>query len=224
MAQPFANNGDLVFNALDNLAGSADLISVRGRATFSRPFDRVESAAPDADDRVPRQGAGAREAAARDRGEAHRSCESQAQRQVLADPDARAGAGARRLPAREGAHPQGAARRQRRPGHRTSRAWAPSSRSSTSCWCRSCSPHRHALGLWRQPRAQPARRGRLQRRKPSHDSRRVSPCFRCKRRGARAGGVALLEPPRASVDRRLGKQPVLPDLKKLTQLPSLKSA
>jgi ABC-type uncharacterized transport system involved in gliding motility auxiliary subunit len=40
--QVFANNGDLVLNTLDNLAGSADLISVRGRASFSRPFDRVE--------------------------------------------------------------------------------------------------------------------------------------------------------------------------------------
>jgi ABC-type uncharacterized transport system involved in gliding motility auxiliary subunit len=32
----------MVQNALDNLAGSADLISVRGRATFTRPFERVE--------------------------------------------------------------------------------------------------------------------------------------------------------------------------------------
>jgi ABC-type uncharacterized transport system involved in gliding motility auxiliary subunit len=42
MTQAWASNGDLVENALDNLAGSADLISVRGRATFQRPFDRVE--------------------------------------------------------------------------------------------------------------------------------------------------------------------------------------
>ena len=41
MTQAFANNGDLVQNALDNLAGSADLISVRGRASFDRPFERV---------------------------------------------------------------------------------------------------------------------------------------------------------------------------------------
>jgi ABC-type uncharacterized transport system involved in gliding motility auxiliary subunit len=38
----FANNADLVVNALDNLAGSGDLIGIRGRATFTRPFDRVE--------------------------------------------------------------------------------------------------------------------------------------------------------------------------------------
>ncbi len=38
----FANNGDFVINALDNLLGSSDLISIRSRATFSRPFHRVE--------------------------------------------------------------------------------------------------------------------------------------------------------------------------------------
>lgn len=42
VSQAWANNGDLVWNTLDNLAGSNDLISVRGRATFSRPFDRVD--------------------------------------------------------------------------------------------------------------------------------------------------------------------------------------
>ena len=41
--QPFANNGELVWNALDNLAGSNDLISIRGRASYSRPFERVEA-------------------------------------------------------------------------------------------------------------------------------------------------------------------------------------
>jgi ABC-type uncharacterized transport system involved in gliding motility auxiliary subunit len=42
LAQAWASNGDAVQNALGNLAGSADLISVRGRATFTRPFERVE--------------------------------------------------------------------------------------------------------------------------------------------------------------------------------------
>ncbi|HEY6482079.1 MAG TPA: Gldg family protein [Steroidobacteraceae bacterium] len=51
IAQAWANNGDLVLNALDNLSGSADLISVRGRATFSRPFDRVEALRRAADDK-----------------------------------------------------------------------------------------------------------------------------------------------------------------------------
>jgi gliding motility-associatede transport system auxiliary component len=51
IAQPFANNGDLVINALDNLAGSDDLISIRGRATYRRPFTRVEALRAQADDR-----------------------------------------------------------------------------------------------------------------------------------------------------------------------------
>ena len=38
----FASNGDFVVNALDRLAGSSDLMSLRGRAAFSRPFDRVD--------------------------------------------------------------------------------------------------------------------------------------------------------------------------------------
>jgi len=52
MTQAWASNGDLVENALDNLAGSADLISVRGRATFQRPFDRVERLRRQADERL----------------------------------------------------------------------------------------------------------------------------------------------------------------------------
>jgi ABC-type uncharacterized transport system involved in gliding motility auxiliary subunit len=52
MTQAWASNGDLVENALDNLAGSADLISVRGRATFQRPFDRVERLRHAADERL----------------------------------------------------------------------------------------------------------------------------------------------------------------------------
>ena len=51
LVQAWASNGDLVLNALDNLAGSADLISVRGRATFTRPFERVDRLRRAADDR-----------------------------------------------------------------------------------------------------------------------------------------------------------------------------
>ena len=51
MTQAWASNGDLVQNALDNLAGSADLISVRGRASFTRPFERVEKLRRAADER-----------------------------------------------------------------------------------------------------------------------------------------------------------------------------
>ena len=41
IAIPSAANGTLVVNALDNLTGSGDLISVRNRGTFTRPFTRV---------------------------------------------------------------------------------------------------------------------------------------------------------------------------------------
>jgi ABC-type uncharacterized transport system involved in gliding motility auxiliary subunit len=37
-----ANNGDFLANAVDNLAGSSDLISIRGRQSFFRPFTKVD--------------------------------------------------------------------------------------------------------------------------------------------------------------------------------------
>jgi ABC-type uncharacterized transport system involved in gliding motility auxiliary subunit len=52
IAQAFANNGDFVANILDNLSGSGALISVRGRASFSRPFERIEALKRQADDRL----------------------------------------------------------------------------------------------------------------------------------------------------------------------------
>jgi ABC-type uncharacterized transport system involved in gliding motility auxiliary subunit len=39
---PSASNADFVINALENLTGSSDLISVRSRGEFSRPFTKVE--------------------------------------------------------------------------------------------------------------------------------------------------------------------------------------
>jgi ABC-type uncharacterized transport system involved in gliding motility auxiliary subunit len=39
----FANNGDFAVNSLDNMAGSSDLISIRGRATSQRPFTTVDA-------------------------------------------------------------------------------------------------------------------------------------------------------------------------------------
>ena len=50
--QPRANNGELVWNAIDNLSGSSDLISIRGRAAYTRPFTRVEALRRDADSRL----------------------------------------------------------------------------------------------------------------------------------------------------------------------------
>jgi ABC-type uncharacterized transport system involved in gliding motility auxiliary subunit len=45
----FANNGDFVINALDNLSGSAALIGLRSRATYTRPFTTVEALRRQAD-------------------------------------------------------------------------------------------------------------------------------------------------------------------------------
>jgi ABC-type uncharacterized transport system involved in gliding motility auxiliary subunit len=42
IASAFASNGAFVVNALESLMGSAELIAVRSRATYSRPFTRVE--------------------------------------------------------------------------------------------------------------------------------------------------------------------------------------
>ena len=47
----FANNGDFAVNSLDNMAGSTDLISVRGRATSQRPFTTVDALKRSADER-----------------------------------------------------------------------------------------------------------------------------------------------------------------------------
>jgi ABC-type uncharacterized transport system involved in gliding motility auxiliary subunit len=41
IAVPSAANGAFMVNALDNLVGSSDLISVRNRGSFIRPFERV---------------------------------------------------------------------------------------------------------------------------------------------------------------------------------------
>ncbi len=38
----WADNDDLIINAVDNLAGSSDLIGIRGRETSSQPFVRVQ--------------------------------------------------------------------------------------------------------------------------------------------------------------------------------------
>ncbi len=49
LVSAFANNGDFVINALDNLSGSAALIGLRSRATYTRPFTRVEELRRNAD-------------------------------------------------------------------------------------------------------------------------------------------------------------------------------
>lgn len=47
--QPWADNGAFAINALDNLAGSDALISVRSRGRFNRPFEVVERLQRDAE-------------------------------------------------------------------------------------------------------------------------------------------------------------------------------
>ncbi len=51
-ATAWANNGDFVANALDNLAGSGDLISIRGRQSFFRPFTKVDELRRHADEQL----------------------------------------------------------------------------------------------------------------------------------------------------------------------------
>lgn len=49
ISTPFANNGDVVINSVDNLSGSTDLIGIRSRGTYSRPFTRVAELEASAD-------------------------------------------------------------------------------------------------------------------------------------------------------------------------------
>jgi ABC-type uncharacterized transport system involved in gliding motility auxiliary subunit len=51
IANAFAGNGDFTINAVDNLIGSGDLISVRTRPGSVRPFDTVDDLKRAADDR-----------------------------------------------------------------------------------------------------------------------------------------------------------------------------
>jgi gliding motility-associatede transport system auxiliary component len=47
--QPIANNGDFVINSIENLSGNTDMISLRGRGKYSRPFEKVEAIRKDAE-------------------------------------------------------------------------------------------------------------------------------------------------------------------------------
>jgi len=51
IAQAFADNGSFVINGVDNLTGSSDLIAVRSRGTFARPFQKVEALRREAETR-----------------------------------------------------------------------------------------------------------------------------------------------------------------------------
>ena len=49
LPQPIADNGNFIINSLENLSGSNDLINLRSRGEFTRPFDRVEAIRRDAE-------------------------------------------------------------------------------------------------------------------------------------------------------------------------------
>jgi ABC-type uncharacterized transport system involved in gliding motility auxiliary subunit len=51
-AVAWANNGDFLSNTLDNLGGSSDLISIRGRQSYFRPFTKVDDLRRQADERL----------------------------------------------------------------------------------------------------------------------------------------------------------------------------
>ncbi len=48
---PFAHNANFIINSLENLSGSIDLISIRNRGTYTRPFDLVNKLRKDAEER-----------------------------------------------------------------------------------------------------------------------------------------------------------------------------
>lgn len=50
--QKFADNGDLVLNVIEQMAGSSDLLDVRARGTVTRPFVVVDTMVRDAQQRV----------------------------------------------------------------------------------------------------------------------------------------------------------------------------
>jgi ABC-type uncharacterized transport system involved in gliding motility auxiliary subunit len=51
LVSAFADNGTLVVNAVDNLLGSTDLISIRTRTSLAHPFDRVDALRLEAESR-----------------------------------------------------------------------------------------------------------------------------------------------------------------------------
>ncbi len=52
VAQSFANNGDFVINAIEQMAGGAALADLRGRGVSWRPFELIERMQADADSRL----------------------------------------------------------------------------------------------------------------------------------------------------------------------------
>jgi len=61
VARPWASNSDLVMNVLEKLGGSVDLINVRSRGTYNRPFDRVNKLQRAASDKLRQEEEGLRQ-------------------------------------------------------------------------------------------------------------------------------------------------------------------
>jgi len=55
VAQPFADNGNFFINTIDFLSGSSDLMNIRSRGTYSRPFTRVDTLRKAAEERFRNQ-------------------------------------------------------------------------------------------------------------------------------------------------------------------------
>ena len=51
VAQPFADNGNFIFNSVEQFADSSDLIGLRSRGRFARPFDKLDELRRDAETR-----------------------------------------------------------------------------------------------------------------------------------------------------------------------------
>jgi len=52
VARPWASNSDLIVNVLEKLSGSVDLINVRSRGSYNRPFERVNALEKSASERL----------------------------------------------------------------------------------------------------------------------------------------------------------------------------
>ena len=138
IAVPIANNGDFAINALDNLAGSQGLISLRGRGLIDRPFEVVRAMEREAEQQF----------RAKEQELLAKIDETESKIRQLQDEEQQSGviltaaqqAGDRELPRRDDHAAPGAARGAALAARGRRAASRPGSRSSTSgrcrCWSR----------------------------------------------------------------------------------------
>jgi hypothetical protein len=106
MAQPFANNGELAWNALDNLA-AAPTSSVSAVAPPTRARSTASKRCVATPTRVPLHGAAARNTASADRGQLNKLQSAQPGGDAILSPQAREAID--QFQERKAAHPQGTA-------------------------------------------------------------------------------------------------------------------